>query len=122
GRGEELAAEWSWVFSCFPGRKKKNPPLGRGFSKIGPPPRVSGASPATTMVQLRLSTARSQGRSFGTWVKGQRASCPRRQHDRRRSSGRALRDSALWHVNGVGQSARHERRRTAAPADHRSGV
>jgi Domain of unknown function (DUF892) len=44
------------------------------------------------------------------------------QHDRRRSSGRALRDSALWHVDRVGQSARHERRRAAAPADHRSGV
>src|SRR5262249_16794462 len=31
-------------------------------------------------------------------------------------------DSALWHVDRVGQSARHERRRAAAPADHRSGV
>jgi len=42
-----------------------------------------------------------------------------RQHDRRRSSGRALRDSALWHVDRVGKSARHERRRAATPADHR---
>ena len=33
-----------------------------------------------------------------------------------------LRDSALWHVDRVGQSARHERRRAAAPTDHRSGV
>src|SRR5262249_5272904 len=77
------------------------------------------------MKALGKNLRRHQGhprRGRGGHEGGQGASCLDDQHDRRRSSGRALRDSALWHVDRVGQSARYERRRAAAPADHRSGV
>src|SRR5262249_59572727 len=58
------------ISPSFSETKKRTPRWGGGLTQLGPHPRFSGASPARTMAQLRLFTARSQGRSFGTWVTG----------------------------------------------------
>src|SRR5262245_41019665 len=68
-RGLQKRAAWRRMvieLSSSLGTKKRTTPLGRGFSQIVAPRRASRVSPAITMVQLRLSTAHSEGLPCGT--------------------------------------------------------